>query len=176
MANENISVKIVPLDTPINLTITEPKKATPSIVPAPGKTGLTGPKGDQGDQGIQGEPGPQGVGAEQLGVAGNNELEITGIENTTVVDSVDASAWRWIKYMVSISKTTAGVNKFYATELTILIDGDNINISESGVIDNDGDMGTISVSKNGGNLELIVTPDLNIRPITVRYARIGLKS
>jgi hypothetical protein len=78
--------------------------------------------------------------------------------------------------MVSISKISAGVNKFYSTELTILIDSDNINVSESSVIDNDGDMGTISVSRNGSNLELVVTPLPNIRPITVRYARMGLKS
>ena len=114
--------------------VTEPSRASVNIVPAPGKTGVPG------------------VGAEQLGVAGNNELEIFGIENTTVIESVSINEWRWLKYMVSISKNSGGVNKFYATELTILIDNDNINVSESGVIDNDGDMGTISVSRNGSNL------------------------
>lgn len=139
------------------IVIVEPNKASINIVPAPGKTGAPG------------------VGAEALGIDGNNELEIFGIENSTVIDSVNINEWRWIRYIVSISKITGGVNKFYATELTILIDKNNINVSESGVIDNDGDMGTINVSKSGNNLQLVVVPLNNIRPITVRYARIGLK-
>lgn len=112
----------------------------------------------------------------ELGTSGNNEHEITGIENETVIESVTAADWRMIKYLVSISKTSDGDNKFYATEISVLIDGNNINIAEYGVIDNDGDMGTISVSRNGSNLELKVTPNPSVRPITVRYARVGLKS
>lgn len=112
----------------------------------------------------------------ELGTSGNNEHEITGIENETVIESVSSADWRMLKYLVSISKTSDGDNKFYATEISVLIDGNNINIAEYGVIDNDGDMGTITVSRNGDNLELKVTPNLSVRPITVRYARVGLKS
>jgi archaellum component FlaF (FlaF/FlaG flagellin family) len=111
-----------------------------------------------------------------LGSEGNNELEINGIENTTVIDSINTSEWRWVKYMVSISKTSDGENKFYATEFNILIDGENVNITEYGVLDSDGDMGTIDVSRSDGTLSIVVTPDVNIRPITARFARIGLKS
>jgi len=111
-----------------------------------------------------------------LGSDGNNELEITGIENETVIDTVSVTEWRMVKYLVSLSKTSDGDNKFYATELSILIDGTYVNVSEYGVLDNDGDMGTISVSRNGNNLELKVTPNPSIRPITVRYARMGLKA
>ena len=114
--------------------------------------------------------------SEDLGTFGNNELEITGIENETVVDTINATQWRMVKYLVSISKTSDGDNKFYATEISILIDGTNVNIAEYGVIDNDGDMGTISVSRDGDILSLKVVPNPAIRPITVRYARIGLKS
>jgi len=114
--------------------------------------------------------------ATDLGTSGNNELEISGIENETVIDSVSTSDWRMVKYLVSISKTTDGDNKFYATEFSILIDGTNINVAEYGTLDNDGDIGTISVSKDNGLLKLIVTPNPAIRPITVRYARIGLKA
>lgn len=111
-----------------------------------------------------------------LGTFGNNENTITGIENATVVDNFSASEWRMVKYIVSLSKTSNGDNKFYATELTILIDGTDISVSEYGTIDNDGNMGTISVSENGGTVALTVTPDSEIKPITVRYARIGLKA
>ena len=111
-----------------------------------------------------------------LGSDGNNELEITGIESETVIDTVSVTEWRMVKYLISLSKTSDGDNKYYATELSILIDGTYVNVSEYGVLDNDGDMGTISVSRNGNNLELKVTPNPSIRPITVRYARMGLKA
>lgn len=114
--------------------------------------------------------------ATDLGTNGNNELEISGIENYTVIDSFPANAWRMVKYLVSISKTSGGDNKFYATELTILIDADNTNVSQYGVIDNDGDIGTIDVSRNGSNVELTITPNPAIRPVTVRFGRMGLKA
>ena len=111
-----------------------------------------------------------------LGSAGNNEVTVNGIENVTVVDNFDATEWRMVKYIISISKTTAGANKFYATELTILVDGININVTEYGTIDNDGNIGTINVSRTGNTVALTVTPVGGITPITVRYARIGLKA
>ena len=114
--------------------------------------------------------------ATDLGTSGNNENTITGIENPTVIDSFDATQWRMVKYLVSIAKTSAGDNRFYATELTLLVDGENVSISEYGTIDNDGNMGTISVSRTGSTVALTVSPDPAIRPITVRYARMGLKA
>jgi hypothetical protein len=111
-----------------------------------------------------------------LGTFGNNENTISEIENVTVIDSFDATVWRMVKYLVSISKTTGGDNKFYATELTILVDGSNVNVSEYGTIDNDGNMGTISVSRAGDTVAITITPDPVIKPVTVRYARIGLKA
>lgn len=114
--------------------------------------------------------------ATDLGTSGNNENTISGIENPTTIDNFDATVWRMVKYMVSLSKTSAGDNKFYATEMSILLDNEDINISEYGVIDNDGDIGTVSVSKVGTELQLIVTPNPAIKPITVRFARMGLKA
>ena len=60
--------------------------------------------------------------------------------------------------------------------MTILIDGADVSVSEYGTIDNDGNIGTIDVSRSGSNVYLTVTPDPTIRPITVRYARIGLRA
>jgi hypothetical protein len=111
-----------------------------------------------------------------LGSAGNNENTVQGIENVTVIDNFDATVWRMVKYIVSISKTTAGDNKFYATELSILIDGANVSVSEYGTIDNDGNIGTINVSRTGNTVALTVTPDPAIKPVTVRFARMGLKA
>jgi len=111
--------------------------------------------------------------ATDLGSSGNNESVINGIENITTVDSYDATVWRFVKYMVTISKNST--NQFYATELSILFDGTNINVSEYGTLDTNGDVGTISVSKSGDTVSLIVTPG-TITPVTVRFARMGLKA
>lgn len=114
--------------------------------------------------------------ATDLASAGNNENTISGIENITVIDNFDATQFRMVKYLVSISKTTAGDNKFYATELTILVDGTDVSVSEYGTIDNDGNIGTINVSRTGNTVALTVTPDPAIKPVTVRFARMGLKA
>jgi hypothetical protein len=111
-----------------------------------------------------------------LGTAGNNENTISGIESVTVIDNFDATVWRMVKYIISIKKTSAGDNKYYATEMTILVDGADVSVSEYGTIDNDGNIGTISVSRVSNTVALTVTPAQGITPITVRYARMGLKA
>jgi hypothetical protein len=114
--------------------------------------------------------------ATRAGVFGNNDNTIYGIENASVIDNFDATEWRMVKYLISISKNSGGVNKYYATEMTILVDGVNVSVNEFGTIDNDGNMGTITVSRTGNTVTLTVTPDPAIKPITVRYARMGLKA
>ena len=114
--------------------------------------------------------------ATRLGTFGNNDNTISEIQNITVVDSFNATEWRMVKYLVSISKTTQGDNYFYATELTILVDGADVSVSEYGTIDTDGNIGTISVSRAGNTVALTITPDPVIKPVTVRYARMGLKA
>lgn len=111
--------------------------------------------------------------ATDLGSSGNNESSVSGIENPTTVDSYDCTTWRFVKYMITISK--ASTNQFYATEISILFDGTNINVTEYGTMDNDGNMGTINVSKSGNTVSLIVTPGAT-KPVTVRFARMGLKA
>lgn len=114
--------------------------------------------------------------ATDLGSDGNNENIVYGIENPTILETLDASQWRMVKYVIGISYTANGENKFYGTELSMLIDGENVNISEYAVLDNDGDIGTVDVSRNGNTLSLSVTPNPAFRPITVRYYRTGLKA
>lgn len=111
-----------------------------------------------------------------LGSDGNNEQTINGIENTTIFDNFLASEWRSVKYMVSIKKTSGGDNKYYATELTIVPDSTNVSVSEYGTVDNDGNIGTISVSRAGDTVSLSVVPVGGLTPITLRYLRIGLKA
>lgn len=114
--------------------------------------------------------------ATDLGSVGNNESVITGLENETVIDTFSASGWRFVKYVVSLSVLSGGNNKYFSTEISVLIDQQDINISEYGRIDNDGDIGTVVVSKDAGNIKLVVTPHPDFKPVTVRYARTGLKA
>ena len=60
--------------------------------------------------------------------------------------------------------------------MTILVDGTNVNVSEYGTIDTDGNIGTISVSRAGGTVNLTVVPVVGQTPITLRYMRTGLKA
>ena len=111
-----------------------------------------------------------------LGSDGNNEQTINGIENSTVFDNFLASEWRSVKYMVSLKKTSGGSNKFWSTELTIVPDATDVSVSEYGTVDNDGNIGTISVSRAGDTVSLTVVPVGGQTPITLRYLRVGLKA
>ena len=112
--------------------------------------------------------------ATDLGTAGNNEVTITGIENSTIFDNFTASEWRSVKYVVTLKKSTG--DKFFTTELTIVPDGTNDNVSEYGTVDNNGNIGTINVSRAGGTVNLTVVPVVGQTPITLRYMRTGLKA
>lgn len=114
--------------------------------------------------------------ATNLGSAGNNDSVITGIENQTTVDTFNMSDWRSIKYFVAISSTANGNNKFYSTEINLLIDQNTISLNEVGSLDNDGDIGTVVVSEDAGVVSLIVTPSPDFKPVTVRFYRTGLKA
>jgi hypothetical protein len=114
---------------------------------------------------------------DELLTAGNNDLEsLLYIENATIIDTVVASEWRNLKYVISMSKTSDSTNKFATTELNILVDGSNVTVNEYGAIDNNGEVGTVNVSQSGGNIQINVIPNLLVKPITVRYYRTGLKA
>jgi len=114
--------------------------------------------------------------ATDLGSNGNNESTINGIENSTVFDNFLASEFRSMRYIISIKKTSGGANKYYATEMNILVDGTDVSVSEYATMDNDGNIGTISVSRAGDTVSLTVVPVGGQTPITLRYMRMGLKA
>jgi hypothetical protein len=111
-----------------------------------------------------------------LGSDGNNESTINGIENSTVFDNFSAAEFRSMKYVISIKYVAGGANKYYTTSMDILIDGVDVNVSQYGILDNDGNIGTISVSRAGDTVSLTVVPVGGITPITLRYMRMGLKA
>ncbi len=111
-----------------------------------------------------------------LGSAGNNESTINGIENTTIFDDFQSTEFRSMRYVISIKQTSGGTNRFYATEMNILVDGTDVSVTEYATMDNDGNIGTISVSRAGTTVSLTVTPVGGRTPITLRYMRMGLKA
>ena len=116
--------------------------------------------------------------ATDLGSAGSNEVTsevtVTGIENTTIFDYFTASSFRSMTYKISIKKNSG--NKYSTTELTIIPDDTDVNVSEFGLVDNSGNIGTISVSKSGDTVSLSVVPVGGQTPITLRFMRMGLKA
>lgn len=111
--------------------------------------------------------------AESLGGDGNNSQTINGIENPTVFDTINTAVWRTVKYMIQISHPLS--NKYKSTEINIVFDGSNQNITEFGTVSNSQDeIATISASLNSGIISMTVTPVLS--PITVRFYRTGLKA
>lgn len=105
-----------------------------------------------------------------LGLEGNNNLEVTGIENKTTVDSFDPSIYRTVKYSLQISKGS----EYYVSEITILQSGTDTNISESNIVSNTNDsLATVTFEENNGIIDLCVTPVSTA--VTARYYRVALK-
>lgn len=111
--------------------------------------------------------------ADSLGGDGNNSQTINGIENPTVFDSIDTSVWRTVKYLIQISH--APTSTFRSSEINIVFDGTNQNITEFASVSNsNSEIAAISASLNSGTISMTVTPALS--PITVRFYRTGLKA
>jgi len=111
--------------------------------------------------------------AEALGGDGNNSSTVNGIESATVFDTIDTTTWRTIKYLIQISHPSTSVYK--STEINIVFDGTNQNITEFGTVSNTTNaIGNITASLNSGIISMTVTPVLT--PMTIRYYRTGLKA
>ena len=111
--------------------------------------------------------------ADSLGGDGNNSVTINGIESATVFDTIDTSTWRTIKYMIQLSH--AGSSSYRSTEINLVFDGTNQNVTEFASVANTGNnVGNITASLNSGTISMTVTPTLT--PMTLRYYRTGLKA
>ena len=111
--------------------------------------------------------------ADSLGGDGNNSVTINGIESPLVFDTIDTTVWRTIKYLLQLSH--AGSSSYRSTEINLVFDGTNQNITEYGSFKNNAsDIGTISASLSSGTISMTVTPVLT--PMTIRYYRTGLKA
>lgn len=108
---------------------------------------------------------------ELLGLEGNNDLTITGIENKTTIDTFSASTYRTIKYDLQITRGT----EYHSSTFLILNDGIDINVSETDIISNtNNSLANVTFELNAGIIGLCVTPISSA--VTARYVRIALKS
>lgn len=106
-----------------------------------------------------------------LGLEGNNDLVVTGIENKTAVDTYSVSDFRTVKYHLQISRGT----DFYVSDFLVLADGVNINVVESNVISNtSASLADVSFEENSGIINLCVTPTGS--DVTARFIRMSLKA
>lgn len=108
---------------------------------------------------------------ELLGLDGNNDLEVNGIENPTNVDSFAKASWRTVNYKVQVKK---GVD-VYTSQITAIHDGTDILVSESDIVSTTSNtLFTYTFEENSGIISLRVTP--NGGSITFKYYRTAIKA
>jgi len=105
-----------------------------------------------------------------LGLEGNNDLTVYGIENPTNVDSFAKNAWKTVRYNLQVTK---GPN-VYTSEILATQSGSDILVSESNIISNtSSSMFSYTFEENSGIISLRVTPVSG--EIAVRFVRTALK-
>jgi hypothetical protein len=106
-----------------------------------------------------------------LGLEGNNDLTVAGIENKTKVDEFAKTAYRTVSYKLQISKGS----EYATSDILLLNDGTNLNVVESNIISNTSStLANVTFEENSGIISLNVAPISG--SVTARYYRTSLKS
>ena len=107
-----------------------------------------------------------------LGLEGNNDVSATvcDIENSTVLDSFTESVWSTVKYTIQITRGS----EVYSSDILVLNDGTDINVSESNIITNtNNNLFNYTFEENSGIISLKITPVSTA--VTARYYRTAIK-
>lgn len=108
--------------------------------------------------------------SELLGLEGNNDLTVYGIENPTNIDSFAKDTWRTVRYNLQVTKN----NSIYTSEILASHDGTDIMISETNIMSNTNtSLFTYTFEENSGIISLCITPVSS--EVTARYYRTALK-
>jgi hypothetical protein len=108
---------------------------------------------------------------ELLGIEGNNDLAVYGIENPTNIDSFAKDTWRTVRYNLQVTKG----QDLYTSEILATHDGSDIMISETNILSNtDNNLFTYTFEENSGIISLRVVP--NGGEISVRFIRTAVKA
>lgn len=107
------------------------------------------------------------------GIKSNNlEGAVSGIENTTIVDTAVDTDWKTLKYLLQTAYST----EIHAAEVIITNDGTNLLMSQYGDVYSNDPLFTVTTDKISGIINLKVTPISGKTPISVRYFRVGIKA
>lgn len=107
-----------------------------------------------------------------MGIEGNNDLTISGIQNKTVIDSYASADYRTATYALQITKASTGES--YFSNITALRGSSDIYVSESNIVTNaNSSIATTAFESANGIINLTVTPVSG--EVTVRYFRTALK-
>jgi hypothetical protein len=109
--------------------------------------------------------------SEVLGLEGNNDLTVYGIENPTTIDSLDLNTWRSATYDIQITKGS----EVYSSVIKVLF-GSNVNVSESNIVstsDSFHNPANLDFTINGSIISLVVTPIAG--SVAVRFIRTAIK-
>lgn len=108
--------------------------------------------------------------SELLGLDGNNDLIVTGIENKTTLDTFAKAAYATVKYVLQIVRGT----EYYTSEITVLNDSDDLHLSEANIVSNTNNtLANVTFEENSGIISLCITPVSS--EVTARYYRTALK-
>lgn len=106
-----------------------------------------------------------------LGLEGNNDLTVYGIENPTNIDSFAKASWRTVRYNLQVTKN----NDVYTSEILASHDGTDIMISETNIMSNtNNNLFTYTFEENQGIINLRITPTSG--EIAVRFIRTAVKA
>ena len=105
-----------------------------------------------------------------LGLEGNNDLVITGIENKTTIDSFAKTQFRTVRWVLQLSRGS----DFLTEALDLVQDGTDFHLNEYEIASNtDNVLATVTLEENAGIINLCVTPTSTA--VTARYYRTALK-
>jgi hypothetical protein len=105
-----------------------------------------------------------------LGLAGNNDATIYGIENKTTIDTFSKTLYSTIRYVLQVQNNSYIVS----SSIDIVNDGTNLHVNEIEISSNtDNDLVNYELEENAGIISLSVTPISG--SVSVRYYRTALK-
>ena len=107
----------------------------------------------------------------QLGLEGNNDLAVYGIENPTNIDSFAKADWKTVNYRIQVTKGA----DVYTSEIAATYAGSDILVSESNIVSSTNtNIFTYTFEENSGIISLRITPVSG--SISVRFSRTALKA
>lgn len=105
-----------------------------------------------------------------LGLEGNNDVVVNGIENKTAIDSFSKTLYRTVRYVVQLSRGS----EFVSEALDIVNDGTDLHVQEYEISSNtQNTLAVVTLEESSGIINLCVTPTSTA--VTARFYRTALK-